>query len=160
MPQFDHLWDGANSAVRNDQVSPCKVLSIVLGTVESLNVSQDYCNSVVSVVVVTACSWRSWGMLNMGGCSRAFGATVSASAPVPANLPPQNRGGTRPLEGGVMTLRYASHHSPPTTHHSPLNCKKLLIVFSQWHFLLSPRGRSVSTLLFILFCFQGLSISS
>lgn len=42
--------------MRNDQVSPCKVLSVVLGTVESLNVSQDYCNSVVSVVVVTACS--------------------------------------------------------------------------------------------------------
>lgn len=136
-------------AVRKDQVSPCKVLSIVLGKVEGLNVSQDYCNSVVSVVVVTACSWRSWGMLNMGGCSRAFGARVSASAPESANLPPQCRGGTQPLEGGVMTFRYASHHPPPTTYQSPLNCKKLLIVFSEWHFLLSPRGKSVSILLFI-----------
>ena len=43
-------------AVRKDQVSPCKVLSIVLGKVEGLNVSQDYFNSVVNVVVVTACS--------------------------------------------------------------------------------------------------------
>lgn len=148
-------------AVRSNQVSPHKVLSLMLGMVESLKQiwARIIVNRVVSVVV-TACSWRSWGMLNMGGCSRAFGARISASAPESRNLPPQYRGGTQPLEGGVMTLRYASHHPPPTTHHSPLNCKKLLIVFSQWHLLLSPKVKSVSTLLFISFYFQGLSVRS
>ena len=148
-------------AVRNNQVSPCTVLSVVLGMVESLK--QVWARIIVNrvgSVVVTACGWRNWGMLNMGGCSRAFGARISASAPESTNLPPQYGGGTQPLEDGVMTLRYASHHPLPTTHHSPLNCKKLLIVFSQWHLLLSPKGKSVSTLLFISFYFQGLSVRS
>lgn len=68
-------------------------------------------------------------MLNQGACGRAFGASVPACTPESANLPLQVAGGTHPLEGGVMTLKHASHCPPPVTHHSPLNYKKLLNCF-------------------------------